>query len=529
MLVFVAVRYYLITLALLVAANIFAANVNAQFVPRQPCPSELSTGFDSISIDKIQSHVSILAGKNFAGRGTGQQGYKKAAHWVAGKLAEIGIEPIYADGSYFQSVPLQQRLPILEECYLRAAGGVKISAQDNIGFDTYSSKPSVLGRLIFIRCPKSRFKVPADLVLRDTIIIYWVDDSSYKYASRKIESHQPAAMFRVIQQKPKSVNQPTFDGQIQTAIKGSISAKAAQELITATTRRANPASTNSGGQNSDGEGLWNRAGEGDAELAFLDPRSSVALANPFRVRKITAPNVIGILPGSDPTLRHQHIIIGAHLDHIGISSNDVLYGADDNASGCSALLSVAEALVKNPVRPKRSIVFAFFAAEEVGLLGSEYYCQRPILPLRNLTCMLNIDMVGRNESSIKETADENKNTIHLIGARQGGSDLHEVILKANQHIGFRFEMDEEKIFDRSDQFNFFRKGVGVAFLFGGFHPDYHLPSDRIESLNYKKIQAAARLYYLTAFKADQHGPFPVTVPDLKQLKEQLKQLQQGNE
>lgn len=125
--------------------------------------------------------------------------------------------------------------------------------------------------------------------------------------------------------------------------------------------------------------------------------------------------------------------------------------------------------------------------------------------------MLNIDMVGRNESSTKETAAENEGSIHLIGARQGGNRLHEVIMDANRHIGFRFELDEESIFNRSDQFNFYRQGIGVAFLFGGFHPDYHQRTDVAHRLNFRKIQSSARLYYLTIFKADQQGPFPIQV------------------
>jgi len=479
---------------------IFASPATAQYADVRPCPSELQIGFDSITTDQIQSYVSVLAGPHFQGRGTGQKGYKKAAHWVAGKLAELGVEPIFADGSYFQSVPLQQKIPIIEECHLRAAGGVTIEADGNIGFDTYSSKPSVLGNLYFIRCPLDRFKIPASVVLRDAIVIFWADDSVLKYASQKIESHQPAAMLHVVDGSPRSINQATFPGQPTMAIKGKIAATAVDRLL-------------------NGSGFEVIAAEADAppEVVIMNPRSSVALADPVRIRDIEVPNVIGVLPGSDSSLRHEHIVIGSHLDHIGVTSGGIFHGADDNGSGCSAVLSIANALIKNKVRPKRSVMFIFFAAEEIGLLGSNYYCQRPVLPLQDITCMLNIDMVGRNESSPKETPQENEGSIHLIGARQGGNELHDVIEDANEHIGFRFELDEEAIFDRSDQFNFYRKGVGAAFLFGGFHPDYHQKTDRTDRLNLKKIQAAARLYYLTIFKADQHGPFPVIVEPLKKV------------
>ena len=457
-------------------------------------------GFDSITTKQIESFVKVLAGPHFEGRGTGQKGYKKAAHWVAGKLAEFGVEPIYSDGSYFQPVPLQQKVPIIEECHIRAAGGVKIEAQGNIGFDTYSSKPSVIGNLIFLRCPNSRFKIPASVVLRDAIVIYWADDSALKYAARKIESHQPAALLRVVKGSPQSINQPTFATQPPMAIKGNISATAVDRLLASSGLQ--PIGVDSAAPQ---------------EVEIMNTRSSVALANPVRVRPIEVPNVIGVVQGSDPSLQHEHIVIGSHLDHIGVTSGGIYRGADDNGSGCSAVLSIAKALTTNAIRPKRSVMFIFFAAEEIGLVGSNYYCQRPVFPLQDVTCMLNIDMVGRNESSAKETADQNEGSIHLVGARQGGNTLHDVILDANRHIGFRFEWDEEAVFDRSDQYNFYRKGVGSAFLFGGFHPDYHQQTDRVDRLNFKKIQASARLYYLTVFKADEHGPFPVVFQPPKKL------------
>ena len=475
--------------------SIFTSRAFAQFAEVSPCPADFGTGFRSITAKETQEFVSVLAGPHFDGRGTGQKGYKKAAYWVAGKLAEFGIEPIYADGSYFQSVPLLQKVPILEECHLRGAG-VTIEASGNIGFDTYSSKPSVLGKLIFVRCPKGRFKIPASAGLRDAVVIYWADKESLKYVARKIESHQPAAMLHVVDAPPQSINQATFVGQPPMPVKGKIFSGSVDRLLSA-----------SGVQTINGQ---------VQDITIMNPRSTVAIANPVRTRDISVPNVIGVLPGSDPQLRHEHIIIGSHLDHIGVTSGGVYAGADDNASGCAAVLSIAKALAANPVRPKRSVLFIFFAAEEIGLLGSSYYCSQPILPLKDVTCMLNIDMVGRNESSAKETPEENEGSIHLIGSLKGGNELHEVVLNANQHVGFRFEMDEESIFNRSDQINFFRKGVGVAFLFGGFHPDYHQQTDRIERLNFKKIQAAARLYYLTVFRADQHGPFPVDITTIKQ-------------
>ncbi len=132
-----------------------------------------------------------------------------------------------------------------------------------------------------------------------------------------------------------------------------------------------------------------------------------------------------------------------------------------------------------------------------------------------MICMLNVDMVGRNEEKQGEAASDNEETIHLIGSKQGDLSLHDVILEANKYVNFTFEYDEEGVFGRSDQANFFKKGTSVAFLFGGFHPDYHRPSDQVSKINFHKIASAAKLYYMTAHKAAEHGAF---IPPKKEKK-----------
>jgi Zn-dependent M28 family amino/carboxypeptidase len=158
----------------------------------------------------------------------------------------------------------------------------------------------------------------------------------------------------------------------------------------------------------------------------------------------------------------------------------------------------------------------WFAAEEIGLVGSAYYVDHPLLPLDKMVCMLNVDMVGRNEEKSGETASENETSIHLVGSKQGNPDLHEVIMKANQFVNFAFEYDEEGVFGRSDQANFFKKGTSVAFLFGGFHPDYHQTSDQVTKINFHKIATAAKLFYVTAHLAAEHGKFALPAKEEKE-------------
>ena len=201
-------------------------------------------------------------------------------------------------------------------------------------------------------------------------------------------------------------------------------------------------------------------------------------------------------------------MIGAHLDHLGKQGEEYFPGADDNGSGSTAILSIARAMALNPVKPKRSILFIWFTAEEVGLVGSRYYTSNPLMPLEDMTCMLNIDMVGRNEDQGEGDADaDNEGHIHLVGSMRGESGLHEIVLAANKYVGFEFELDEEGVWNRSDQINFYNEGVPVAFMFGGFHPDYHQKGDLPSKINYKKVASAARLYYVALHLAAEHDHF----------------------
>ncbi len=165
-------------------------------------------------------------------------------------------------------------------------------------------------------------------------------------------------------------------------------------------------------------------------------------------------------------------------------------------------------MAANPVKPARSVLFIWFTGEENGLVGSGFYTRHPLRPLDKMTCMFNIDMVGRNEDQGVGDADaDNEGHIHLVGSQRGETELHNLILEANQYVGFEFELDMESVWNRSDQVNFYNEGVPVAFMFGGFHPDYHRPTDVVTKINYPKIAAAARLYYIAGFKAANHGKF----------------------
>ncbi len=310
------------------------------------------------------------------------------------------------------------------------------------------------------------------------------------------------AAIRVISTTPNSISQLIRGGRRSrsTSVSGTITQEAVKQLIDGL-----------GGKQS-----WLNQPEKEGVEVFDqfqladEPNASkkqITLRMRYREEMAAVPNVVAWLEGSDPELNHEYVVLGSHLDHLGIRGGQVYPGADDNGSGSTAVLNIAKAFATNPVRPKRSVLFIWFAAEEIGLVGSKYYCDNPTKPLENMTCMFNIDMVGRNEETKDETSEENEGSIHLVGSQKGETAIHDIVLEANKYVGFRFELDQEDVWNRSDQINFFNKGVPVSFLFGGFHPAYHQPTDRVEDINFKKLVSAAKLYYMAVNLASDHGRF----------------------
>jgi len=473
---------------------LFSVAACAQFSGSIEPPVDFKTGYDAITDQRAEEWLSILAGPAFEGRGSGQVGFTKAAHWVAGKTAEFGLEPMGDGGTYFQMLPMSRLSVEPAQSKLKGPKELSIVFDKAIGLERFTNVPEVSGKVAFICLAGDSPKLEESVDLRDKIVFYTADDKAQGRAQGIIARLRPAATFRIVKEEPKSGSQLQREGGRQRAasLSGTVATAAASKIVSAL----------------GGDASWTKLGEENSAQVY-NAEGELKLELRYREEPAAVPNVLAWQPGSDPDLRNEYVVIGAHLDHLGLQNGSLFPGADDNGSGSTALLNIARAISTNPIKPKRSVLFMWFAGEEIGLVGSAYYVDHPLLPLDKMICMLNIDMVGRNEEKQGETASENETSIHLVGSKQGDLDLHEIILKANQYVNFAFEYDEEGVFGRSDQANFFKKGTSVAFLFGGFHPDYHRPTDQVSKINFRKIAAAAKLFYLTAHFAADHGAFTV--------------------
>lgn len=213
------------------------------------------------------------------------------------------------------------------------------------------------------------------------------------------------------------------------------------------------------------------------------------------ITRIPTRNVVGWIQGSDPTLRDEVIVIGAHYDHVGTmrdhkEGEDYIFnGADDNASGTTAVLQVAKAFGMGKLRPKRSMLFIAFAGEELGLLGSEAYIQDPLFPLEKTVAMLNLDMVGRNAPD----------TVSVGGVTRS-PDLKTIVERANERVGMTLLYNIEKDFWGSDHASFARNKIPVLFYHTGQHADYHRVTDNPDKIDTIKLSKIARLAFLTTWE-----------------------------
>lgn len=215
-------------------------------------------------------------------------------------------------------------------------------------------------------------------------------------------------------------------------------------------------------------------------------------------------NIWAFIKGSEKP--EEILVISAHYDHVGMKNGEIYNGADDDGSGTVALLEIAQAFKeaeKKGQGPKRSILFLHVTGEEHGLHGSRYYSENPLFPLENTIADINIDMIGRRDTLHPAT----NNYIYVIGSDRLSSELHTI----NEEVNTKFTKlaldykyndrnDPERIYFRSDHYNFAKKGIPSIFFFNGIHEDYHLPSDTPDKIEYDALAKRAQLAFALAWE-----------------------------
>ncbi len=235
----------------------------------------------------------------------------------------------------------------------------------------------------------------------------------------------------------------------------------------------------------------------------FDTKQKIRLRLRLDTASVGTENVLGYVEGSDK--RDEVVVLSAHYDHLGKHDGQVFNGADDDGSGTTAVLAMAEAFAqakRDGHGPRRSLLFLAVTGEEKGLLGSEFYTDHPVLPLAATVADLNTDMIGRQDETHPDP-----NYVYLIGDDKLASDLHRINETRNRrytHLKLDYTFDDpadpNQFYYRSDHYNFARKGIPVAFYFNGVHADYHKETDEVSKILFPVMARRTQLVFHTAWE-----------------------------
>ncbi|GAB1308950.1 hypothetical protein KH5_16330 [Urechidicola sp. KH5] len=473
--------------------------VNAQQNTQDPVRVKYA---QTITQEELKEDLSIIASDALEGRGTGERGQKMAAAFIKQSFKENGLTgPV--NGGYYQDVPL--KAVKAGEMYIKTNGKSFKSGSDFLYSGTSNSTNEIIEDVVFAGTGSKKELAALDVEGKAVLIIQ-SDRRKRQFTSAAIKEQGAKALFAV-----PSASQDDFEKLAKR-----YAAYAKRERL----------SVDFGDKPQDGIGtftispdlaasilntsfdnLVKKISKAETKPSILKKVKSgnVAYKLDFISRKVESENVLGFIEGTD--LKNELIILTAHYDHIGISSDgQINNGADDDGSGVVAVLEMAEAFAQAKVDgngPRRSILFMTVTGEEKGLLGSSYYAANPVFSLDNTVANLNIDMIGR----AGERNYERRDYIYLIGADKISQELHDISDEANKtyinmHLDYTYndEGHPQRYYYRSDHWNFAKNGIPVIFYFNGVHADYHKPTDTIEKIEFDLLQKRAQLVFYTAWE-----------------------------
>lgn len=488
-------------------------------------------GADTITAAQLKDYLSFIASDFMEGRDTPSRGLDLTAQFLAMNLSRWGFKPAGDEGSYLQKIALSK--DVIDKGETR----VQLNAQPLIIGDDYIPFPrsgDIAGSLVFAGNGwfiKSKNIDPykgIDAKGKIAIIFSPPDGlprgvSRSDLAGKRGEDWMDPGEYAKKQGVIGIVIVPDFQflanwsrNWTRIADRGTPTVQKFQSgggpplpgIIAA------PRLTNSlfQGEKQNATALFESVyGGQSAEPFALNPEKKLSITVTNKSDAISTQNVVAVFEGSDPVLKSEYVALGAHYDHVGIMTpvnGDAIYnGADDDGSGTTALLAIAEALAKATTRPKRSVLLVWHAGEEKGLWGSRYFTDYPTIPLDKIVTQINIDMIGRSKKE-GDTNPRNKelsgpNEIYVIGSKMMSTelgDLTEAVNKQYLNITYDYRYDDpndpNRFFFRSDHYNYARKGIPIVFFFDGVHEDYHRPGDSPDKIDYQKMEKVTRTVYM---------------------------------
>jgi aminopeptidase YwaD len=463
----------------------------------------------NITAPELQRHIKYLASPELEGRLSGEEGNRKAAQYIANEFKQYGLLPIGENGSYFQPFDFISKVTIGDNNSLTASteqNGVKTTIPFELKRDfqplSFTTDTSFTAPVVFagygISSDTMKYDDYAGIDVKGKIVAILrytpngLNDSSLftkssPYRVKAFVAREKGAAGMILITGPLDDPEAkliplVFDRGFGTSGIAAVTmlSKSFDSLLHLIGK--------------DLQTIQQEINSTKKPNSFELPNLTIHMQTQLeRIHAQTA-NITGYLPGNDPVLKDDVVIIGAHMDHLGYGGEGsgstkpdtiaIHPGADDNASGTAGLLEVAQYFASQRANLKRTILFLSFSGEELGVLGSDHYVKNPLMPLGKTTTMVNMDMIGRMRDSV------------LVVEGMGTAPEFESILKKENADSLKLTFKPDG-YGPSDQASFYGKEIPVIFFFTNTHPDYHSPSDTWDKINYtgeqKVVELAARV------------------------------------
>jgi Zn-dependent M28 family amino/carboxypeptidase len=504
---------------------------------RKPVAATASQkGAEQITVAQMREYLTYIASDEMEGRDTPSRGLDLTAKFLAMNLAHWGLKPAGDDGTYFQKIALRRDLVNKAETRVRLNDQNLAFGEDYIALPV---KADVTGPLVFagngwfIKSKNMDAYKGIDAKGKIAVIFTSLSGLPRGVSSSDLRAGKPGEDWMNPSQYARK------QGAIATVIVPDFQFLAnwernrqrLNERATTVVEKFQPAETTRlpaivitprianllfQGEKQTATSLFEGVFGGELPQPFeLNPTKKMSITVSNKGEPIATQNVVAVFEGSDPVLKDEYVALGAHYDHVGIGppvNGDTIYnGADDDGSGTTALLVIAEALAKSTTRPKRSVLFNWHAGEEKGLWGSRYFTEYPTIPLQKIVTQINIDMIGRSKKDGDTNSRNNSlsgpNEIYVIGSKMMSTELGELTEAVNKgylNLTYNYRYDDPKdpnrFFFRSDHYNYARKGIPIVFFFDGEHEDYHRPGDEPQKIDYEKMQKVVRTVYVMTWE-----------------------------
>jgi len=450
----------------------------------------------TITAEDMAREIGVLAHDSMAGRDTPSPGLEAAASHISDRFRSMGLEPAGENGTYIDRYEWERSRLLGSETAVRIQGGGDAELEWATDFFLVPGSQPTSAEAVYVGTAGEDGPT-ADHQGKIVILDHPGREMNQEWQQTVMMALPPAMMSGAA--GLVFILDPEFPAEVIPQLAGMIGQQQAPIPMLGITSVSAERLMKDAGHDL----VALRSAEGATSLG-----STMEITWAMEPETHTPPNVVAMLPGSDPELRDTYVVLTAHFDHVGIgapnATGDSIYnGADDNASGTAGVLEVAEAFASLPEAPARSVIFVAVSGEEKGLLGAMAYVEDPpVIDIDGVVANVNLDMISR-------TAPDT-----IIGIGQEYSTLQTVLDEIQEHhpeLGLAVILDpvpEERFFFRSDQLAFIQQGIPAVFFTTQDHEDYHQPSDEAEKVDNDKAARVARLAFLLAYHVAQDPTAP---------------------